>query len=161
MPNLYLIGGAVAGAIMLLLTTFFYGEHVEGLAWTAKVAEMNLAMAKAKTDHDMAIAEVNTQLEKSHADHQHAIDAKNSDLGRLADDLDRLRARPKACGDVVVRPAPVSGGAAPSGAGKPASAVPSLDGSFQELNAMMARCFAVAEYARTCHNWATAPAVSK
>ena len=159
MPNLYAIGAA---AIVLLgLLSWGLWEKAEIADYKTQIERMNGEMAKAKADHDIAIADLNTELEKAHADHQHAIDAKNGDLGRLADDLDRLRAQSKACGNVGLQPAPVGGGAPASGAGKPASAVPSLDGSFQELNAMMAQCFAVAEYARTCHNWATAPAVSK
>ena len=158
--NLYLIGGAVVGAILYTIAVFFYGEHVESLAWQVKIAEMNQQMADTKVKHDAAIADLNLQLESSHANHQRELDTKGNELTGLADDLDRLRAKSKACGDKRVQAAAVPAGS-PSPAGKPAGAVPELDGSFKELNALIAQCVSVAEYARTCHDWAVAPAVSK
>lgn len=159
--NLYVVGGAVVGAILYTIAVFFYGEHVESLAWTAKVAEMNQQMATAKSAHDIAIADLNAKLEKEHSDALASLGAKQGALDSLAADLDRLRAKSRSCGGDQVRPAPVPQGSAPGNGGKPPGAVPSLDGSFAELNALMKQCFAVAAYAELGHKWATDPAVSK
>ena len=145
---------------MLLIGTFFYGQHVEKLAWEAKVAEMNLAMEKMKSQHDLDVANLNAALEKEHGDHQHDIDQKNGELSGIASELDRLRAVPKACGGNQVPSAAKPPAASSSDSGKPSDAVPGMAGSFQELNAIMAQCFATAEYAREAHRFVTDQAVS-
>ena len=146
MPNLYLVGGAVAGAIMLLLATFFYGEHVSTLAYEAKIAEMNLAMQKAKSDHDLFVAQTNAEVEKANADHQHALDDAGGRIAGLAADLDRLRAASGPnCRNQVRVPAVI--------AGKPAINVGPDPGSFSDLADIAAACVRTAAYADTFVIW--------
>ena len=49
MPNPYVLLGALVSAIVIAVSAFFYGEHVENLSWTAKWEKQARELAEAHT----------------------------------------------------------------------------------------------------------------
>lgn len=148
-PNPWMILGAVLAVVGAALGGFFYGRHVESLAWKAAVAEQKAEAASIIATHEARMAALNLEIEHAHAERQAALAAGTADIHRLAGELDRMRlSRRGACGGDQVQPAAGSAGAQPA-----ADPARDLAGSFSELAAIADDAVATAEYARACREW--------
>lgn len=160
LPSGYALLGAVVGAMALAIGAFFYGEHIDNLAWQAEVAaqkveaQQQLSAAQATVDaKQKALDDLNLQSEHDHAEHQKALVAKDADLQRVAAQLDSLRQSRRG-----------NGGNSPLSSNAVAATVPAAGtppdagadpGSFQVLVGLASDTIDVAEYARQCHDWVT------
>lgn len=162
--NPYAALGALVAAIVLAVSAFFYGEHVDNLSWEAAVnakkaeAADTLAKATAKvaaTQHQLD--EINTQVEAEHAEHQAALDAARDQNQRLADQLNSLLKSAGGSGDGGAGAVSGTSGA-PAGGGQ-------LSAAYGRATELVARLLTRgnqrdADYQREaydateCHDWA-------
>lgn len=148
-PNPWTILGAVLAVIGAAIGGFFYGQHVESLAWKTVVAEQKAEAATILATHEARMGALNLEIEHAHAERQAALTAGAADSHRLAGELDRLRlSRRGACGGGQVSPA--SGLAVSQSSSDPARGPA---GSYSELAAIADGAVATAEYARACWEW--------
>jgi len=101
MPNPYVLLGALVSAIVIAISAFFYGEHVEGLDWKAKWAdrERELAEGHAKTtdeyrERERVLQDAIGLLDKDYTKQLEEANHANDDLRRAVDaGAQRLRIR--------------------------------------------------------------------
>jgi hypothetical protein len=149
LPNPWIILGAVLAIIGVAIGGFFYGQHVEALAWEAAIATQKAEAAQIVNAHNQHMAALNLEIEHAHNQRQAALTAGAADSHRLAGELDRLRlSRRGACGGDQVQPAP--GVAVPQ---PRADSAGSVAGSFSEMAAIANDAVATAEYAAACRAW--------
>lgn len=88
MSNPYVMLGAVVGAVVLAVSSYFYGEHVEGLDWRAKWES-----------HEKALAQAHAKTTDEYREREHVLqDAiglldqrASADLRKANDENDQLR----------------------------------------------------------------------
>lgn len=159
MPNPTAILGALVGAIILAVASFFYGGHVEALKWEAAIAEQKAEAGKqlaAETQKVLAAerahALLTQRLEKDHVEHQAALDRAYADARRAVAAAGGLRDPGRRPGGGCPMPA------AAGPAGSPADAAPAggLSAEAEEFLWAFARdADRAAEYAATCHRFLT------
>lgn len=156
--NPWAIVSVLATLILAAVGGFFYGQHVENLAWTAKVEQQHadaanqIALATAQTaaiQHKLDA--INTDTETQHAQNVAAIDAANAENERLSSELNRLLLSGSGAGGAGAVPGsahPTTGSGQLSAAYQRATGLVAdlltagnhLDGEFRQQAAAAAEC---------------------
>lgn len=130
--NPWAILGAAGGALVLIVGAFFYGEHVDSLAWAAKVEQQKSDAAKILADRtqqvldrERAAQDANAQLEQVRRD----ADIKTADAdSRVRAALERVRRQGRrSCSGNAVRASGSSAGAEDSTGGSASGLAERLD----------------------------------
>lgn len=137
LPNPWIMLGAVVAMVAIAASAFFYGEHIDNLAWTAAAekqkteAARQLIAADQKTQaKETELADIKDKAEQTYQAHAQAITAAllhNRELDDQVDDLKRHPSGAVASGHLAAggmqQPGPGQGG---GGGLSNASAAPRL-----------------------------------
>lgn len=160
MPNPYLLLGVLVAFIGIAIGAFLYGEHVDSLAWQAKVAAQEVEAANLLTTATQAAdaanlkaANLNTQIEADHATHAAALADHQQRIDSLAAELDRVRGQ-SGCRNGGPGPVPSRPSAAAQRGQAPANDVGPASGSFSALAKLMDAAVGLALTGEACHAFA-------